>query len=143
VVTKVIDGDTFDIDTGEKVRLIGIDTPELHHPTKPIQCFGKEAMSKMKELVEGKTVRLEKDISETDRYGRLLRFVYLESPSISATPVPSGKPNELFVNAYLVEEGYAHAATFPPDVNKADLFKQLERRAMINNKGLWQSCPAS
>lgn len=130
-VIQVIDGDTFKINTGEKVRLVGIDTPELHHPKKPVQCFGREAMLKTKELVEGKVIRLEKDISEKDRYGRLLRFVYI--PMLSPTP-------EIFINAYLVQEGYARVATFPPDVSKSDTFVQLAREAFINNKGLWKSC---
>ena len=145
-VVEVIDGDTIKLESGEKVRLIGMDTPELHHPTKPVQCFAKEAMLETKRLVEGKTVRLEKDVSETDRYGRLLRFVYipvdatLPSATQSGTLQPSGTQQELFLNDYLVKEGYAHATTFPPDVKYADLFRQSERTAMENNKGLWKNC---
>lgn len=130
-VTEVIDGDTFKIDSGEKVRLVGVDTPELHHPKKPVQCFGKEAMAKTKKLIEGKTVRLEKDVSETDMYGRLLRLVYLSNDSNQ--PV-------LFLNNYLVEEGFARIATFPPDVKFAELFRQSQQEAMKNNKGLWKDC---
>lgn len=132
IVTHVIDGDTIEIDTGQKVRYIGIDTPEIHKPKTPIQCFGKEATAKNKELVEGKHIRMEKDISETDRYGRLLRYVYVindSSPSAS-----------LFVNEYLVKEGYAAAATFPPDVKYADHFRQLQNQAMGQRKGLWKTC---
>ena len=74
VVTKVIDGDTIQIENGQKVRYIGIDTPEL----KGNECYAKQAREKNKELVEGKQVKLQKDISETDKYGRLLRYVYTE-----------------------------------------------------------------
>lgn len=124
-VTKVVDGDTIQIETGQKVRYIGINTPETHHPTKGVECFGKQAYEKNKELVEGKRVRLEKDISETDRYGRLLRFVYLDNT---------------FINDYLVRQGYAHATTYPPDVKFADEFRQAEVEARENNRGLWNSC---
>src|SRR3990167_5088556 len=78
-VVRAVDGDTIKLETGQTVRYIGIDAPELHHPKKRLQCFGKEASDKNKELVEGKLVRLEKDVSETDRYWRLLRYVYLRS----------------------------------------------------------------
>jgi len=74
-VTHVVDGDTIELSTGEIVRYIGVDTPETKHPTKPVQCFGKEASAYNSSLVLGKTVILTKDISETDRYGRLLRYV--------------------------------------------------------------------
>ncbi|MBI3366305.1 thermonuclease family protein [Candidatus Roizmanbacteria bacterium] len=131
-ITRVIDGDTVKIETGQTVRYIGIDTPELHHPKKPVQCFGKEAYEKNKELVEGKTVKLEKDVSEKDRYGRLLRYIFLYDP-------PSTQ-EALFVNKYLVSEGYAHSATFPPDVKYADVFVTEQRNAVANKKGLWKSC---
>lgn len=134
-VVRVIDGDTIEIEPfgsaqgKEKVRYIGIDSPELHHPKKPVQCFANEAMLKNKEIVEGKMVTLEKDISETDKYGRLLRYVKIGSPSA-----------ELFVNDYLVKEGYAYAATFPPDVKYAELFRQSQNEAMKNRNGLWTKC---
>jgi micrococcal nuclease len=133
-VIKIIDGDTIEIETGQKVRYIGMDTPELHHPTKGVQCYGKEASIKNSELVEGKLVRLQKDVSETDRYGRLLRYVFLYDKN--ATESGSG----LFVNKYLVEEGFAVAATFPPDVAFADTFRESQQEAMKNNKGLWKDC---
>src|SRR3990167_8933790 len=130
-VAKVIDGDTIELDNGQKVRYIGIDTPELHHPKKKLQCFGKEARDKNKELVEGKLVRMEKDISETDKYWRLLRYIY-----VSTTASPSGE----FVNDLLVREGYAYASTFPPDVKFSDHFRILEGDARKNLKGLWSKC---
>ncbi len=131
-VTRIVDGDTIEIESGEKVRYIGVDTPELHHPKKSVQCFGREAMEKNKELVEGKTVRLKKDVSNTDRYGRLLRFVYLENDIASSEAI--------FVNDYLVREGFAHTATFPPDVKFSELFRASEREARENNRGLWKEC---
>jgi micrococcal nuclease len=137
-VTEVIDGDTFKIDTGDKVRMIGMDTPEVHHPTKPVQCFGKEAMAKTKELLENKYVRLEKDVSSTDRYGRLLRFVYLAN--LSPTPLPASQSAELFVNEYLLQEGYARILTVPPDVRESEHFRVIQNIAMNAQKGLWKTC---
>lgn len=130
-VLRSIDGDTIELDGGQKVRYIGIDTPELHDPRKKVECFAKEAMEKNKELVEAKEVRLEKDISERDKYNRLLRYVYLPTETS-----PSGE----FVNALLVQEGYALASTFPPDVKYAELFKNLEKEARENKRGLWNKC---
>ncbi len=132
LVIKVIDGDTIEIEGGQKVRYIGIDTPETKHPQKAVQCFGKEASEKNKELVEEKRVRLEKDVSEKDKYGRLLRYVYL----------PAGKAGvgEIFINDYLVRQGYAYAATFPPDVKYQQLFLDAQKEARENNRGLWNGC---
>lgn len=123
--TRVIDGDTIEVEIeGEsyKVRYIGIDTPELHHPTKPVEYFAQEAYEKNRELVEGKTVFLEKDVSETDRYGRLLRYVYV---------------GDTFVNAYLVQQGYALVSTYPPDVKYQERFLELQREAREAGRGLW------
>ena len=124
-VVKVIDGDTIKLENGEAVRYIGIDTPETVHPSKPVQCFGKEASDKNKELVEGKVVKLEKDITDRDKYGRLLRYVWV---------------GDLFVNDYLVREGYAYAYTYPPDVKYSEQFVQAQREARENNRGLWAGC---
>lgn len=123
-VTKVTDGDTFEIEDGQKVRLIGVDTPESVHPDASKNTeFGETASAYTKGMLEGKTVYLEKDVSETDRYGRLLRYVYLADGT--------------FYNELLVKEGYANAATFPPDVKFADTFVKAEQYARENNKGLW------
>lgn len=124
-VIRVIDGDTIEIETGKKVRYIGIDAPELGGKRKPVECFAREAFEKNKQLVEGKTVRLEKDVSQTDKYGRLLRYVFVD---------------DLFVNQYLVAQGYAFASTFPPDVKYSQLFKEAQRQAQEKNLGLWQKC---
>lgn len=134
-VLYAIDGDTIYLSTREKVRYVGMDTPETKHPIKKVQCFGKEASDKNKELVQDKIVRLERDVSDKDRYGRLLRFVYL--------PADQNNGSELFVNDYLTRQGYARAATFPPDVKLSQEFLQAEREARDNSRGLWTPgvCP--
>lgn len=131
-IAEVIDGDTVKLTTGETVRYIGIDTPETKHPNKPIQCFGKEASRRNAELVEGKEVLLEKDISDTDRYGRLLRYVYL--------PNPEATDEAIFVNEYMIEQGYARLLTYPPDVKYDQLLKDAEKQAREEQRGLWKSC---
>ena len=124
-VIKVIDGDTIKLENGEAVRYIGIDTPETVHPSEPVQCFGKEASDKNKELVEGKMVKLEKDITDRDKYGRLLRYIWI---------------GDLFVNDYLVRQGYAYAYTYPPDVKYSEQFVKAQQEAKENNRGLWAGC---
>lgn len=131
-VTRVIDGDTIELDNKQIVRYIGMDTPELHHPKKPVQCYGEEAKRINETLVLHKTVRLVKDISETDRYGRLLRYVYVDQPMSTQSA--------LFVNGYLVQEGYARVATFPPDVAQVAYFQSLQNEARVQGKGLWSAC---
>lgn len=127
-VVKVIDGDTVEIETGERVRYIGIDTPETVDPRKPVQCYGKEASAKNKELVEGMVVRLEKDISNTDRYGRLLRYVSV---------------GDTLINELLVQEGYAFASSYPPDVKYQARLAAAEQAARSAARGLWGGCPAT
>ncbi len=123
-VVRVIDGDTFEIEGGKKVRLIGVDTPESVHPDAARNTeFGKKAAEFTKKTIEGKKVLLFKDVSETDKYGRLLRYVYLEDGT--------------FFNELLVREGYAMVSTYPPDVKFADLFLEAQQYARENNKGLW------
>lgn len=121
-VKRVVDGDTIELETGEKVRYIGIDTPETVDPNTPVQCYGKEANERNKNLVEGKEVLLEKDFSEKDQYGRLLRYVWV---------------GDLLVNDYLVREGYAYASSFPPDVKYQDRFTQAQQEARQAKRGLW------
>lgn len=131
LVVGVVDGDTIDvlIDGQEhRVRYIGVDTPETVAPSRPEGCFGREASARNRELVEGKTVALERDVSETDRYGRLLRYVWLDSRMVNAT---------------LVEEGYATAGTYPPDVAYAETFASLQASAREAQRGLWGPACAS
>lgn len=124
-VVKVIDGDTIKIETGEVVRLIGIDAPETVHPSKPLACFGEKSSAKAREILEGGLVRLEKDVSDRDKYGRLLRYVW--------------KGEEL-VNEILVREGYATVSTYPPDVKYQYRFLEAQRLAREENRGLWAEC---
>jgi len=122
LVTRVVDGDTIHaIVDGQDfpIRYIGIDTPEN---TTKVEPFGAEATQKNAELVNGKVVTLVKDVSETDKYGRLLRYVLVDNA---------------FVNLVLVQEGFANAVTYPPDVACADAFLQAERQAREANLGLW------
>lgn len=121
-VVSVVDGDTIKIEGGEVVRYIGINTPETVAPNRPIECFGKEASAKNKELVLGKTVRLEKDVSNRDKYGRLLRYVWID---------------EVLINEQLVRDGYAQVSTYPPDVKYESRFLNAERESRANSKGLW------
>jgi len=126
-VYEVVDGDTFKVTDGtaqKTVRMIGMDTPETKDPRKPVQYFGKEASDFSKNLLLHQHIHLVKDVSETDRYNRLLRYVYLGDGT--------------FVNEKLVREGYAHAATFPPDVKYQDLFRQAEADAREHKRGLWK-----
>lgn len=123
-VVNVVDGDTIKVETGETVRYIGIDTPETVHPDKPVQCYGKEASNKNTELVEGKVVELEKDVSEKDKYGRLLRYIWLD---------------DVLINEVLVREGYAQSSTYPPDVKYQDRIVEAQRQAREVQKGLWGS----
>ncbi len=124
-VTRVLDGDTIRVEIeGQEfpVRYIGIDTPETVDPRRPVGCFGQEASDRNRQLVEGQTVGLEKDVSETDSFGRLLRYVWV---------------GDEMVNATLVEEGYALASTYPPDVKYAEQFASLQAEARDDGRGLW------
>ena len=123
-VVRAIDGDTIEIAGGVRVRYIGIDTPEVYPEA---EYYGPEASQKNRELVGGKVVTLEKDVSNTDRYGRLLRYVYVDG---------------VFVNAELVRLGCARAVAYPPDVKHQGLFSQLEQEAREAGRGLWQQTPS-
>ena len=118
-VTQVIDGDTIVIDTGQRVRYIGIDTPEIY-PER--EAYGMEAWGANRELVEGKEVILERDVSETDKYGRLLRYVYAD---------------KVFVNGELVRRGLAEAKAYPPDTKYQEYLEELEAVAREASRGMW------
>lgn len=121
-VVRVIDGDTVELEGGQRVRYIGINTPEITDSRPAVKAWAEKAKEKNRELVEGKKVVLERDVSETDRYGRLLRYVYLDAT---------------MVNAELVRLGYAYATSYPPDVKHQDLFARLEKDARGAGRGLW------
>lgn len=127
-ISKFVDGDTFWVlnqnGQKEKIRLIGIDTPEARRTGRTeVEYFGKEASDYVKRILTGRKVRLEYDVERYDRYKRTLAYVYLDDGT--------------FLNALLVKEGYASAATFPPNVKFAELFTKLQREARSKGKGLW------
>jgi micrococcal nuclease len=126
LVTRVIDGDTIVIKGGLRVRYIGIDTPETKHPEKGVEYYGREAAEFNRSLVANKEVSLEYDVQKVDKYGRLLAYVYAD---------------DIFINAKLVEEGYAQIFTVPPNVRYANLFLSLQRNAGMAKKGLWSKTP--
>ena len=130
-VVRVVDGDTVQVDIAgrrEKVRLIGIDTPETVKPDTPVQCFGPEASAFTKQLLpEGTAVRIERDVEARDDYGRLLGYVYRTADG-------------LFVNLEIVAQGYAALLTFPPNVAHVDEFVAAARAAERANLGLWGAC---
>jgi micrococcal nuclease len=126
-VVRVVDGDTIHVSIRghtEKVRYIGIDTPEVRHPTRGEEPGGREATRVNRRLVAGKTVRLELDVQERDRHGRLLAYVHV---------------GDTMINAELVRLGYAQALTVPPNVRHASLFVELQRQAREAGRGLWAS----
>ena len=137
LVTRAVDGDTLVLENKERVRFIGIDTPEMHESNKlfrdaqrsgqdvkTIQALGRRAYEFTKNLVEGKRVSLEFDVEKHDKYGRLLAYVYLKDGT--------------FVNAEIVKQGFASLMTIPPNVKYADLFKELYQEARETRSGLWQ-----
>jgi micrococcal nuclease len=133
-VRRVVDGDTIIVvidGREERLRYIGVDAPESVQPGTPVECFGLEASAENRRLVEGRTVYLEKDVSERDRFGRLLRYVYVDDPD-------SGE--RLFVNLELVARGYAQAVTYPPDVRHEQTFRAAQRAARDESRGLWGQC---
>ena len=122
-VTRVVDGDTIILNGKERVRLIGVDTPETVDPRRPVQYFGKEASAFTKRMVEGKRVRLEYDQTRKDRYGRTLAYIYLEDGT--------------FLNAEIVKQGYGHAYTRFP-FRYLEEFRRYENEARKAGKGLWK-----
>lgn len=129
-VTEFVDGDTLEIDMNgkrEKVRMIGVDTPETHDPRKAVQCFGLAASNFTKSLIGSESIRLESDPINTnrDRYNRLLRYVYL--------------PDNTLVNSEIIKQGYGFAyLSFP--FTKSEEFRLLQEEARDNNRGLWKEC---
>ena len=135
-VTKVIDGDTLELQDQNRVRLIGLDTPEVRFNKKlardanrldkdceTIIAMGKRATEFTRKLVLGKQVKLEFDFEKRDRYGRLLAYVYL----------PDGR----MLNAEIIKQGYGQIYTFPPNIKHVDMFIKLQIEARENNRGLW------
>ncbi len=136
-VKRVVDGDTLQLASGERVRLIGIDTPEMHHSKKlerdskrsgedaaAIQEMGRRAYAYSRALLEGKRVRLEFDVERTDRYERLLAYVYLKDGTMA--------------NEEIIRQGYASLMTIPPNVKYVERFKEAYRQAREEKRGLWK-----
>ena len=122
-VKRVIDGDTLLLINGERVRLIGVDTPETKHPQKPVQYFGREAYLFTKQMIDGKEARFEFERQKRDRYGRLLAYVYL----LDGT----------FFNAEIIKQGYGFAYTRFP-FKYMEEFRRYQREARENRRGLWR-----
>jgi micrococcal nuclease len=125
-VVRVVDGDTIHVqlaDRVEKVRYIGVDSPEIHHPVKGEEPGGREAATVNRGLVEGRRVRLELDVRTRDRWGRLLAYVWV---------------SDTMINAELIRLGYAHVMTVPPNVRYQELFVKLQREAREAGRGLWR-----
>jgi micrococcal nuclease len=125
VVVRVVDGDTIHVrleSRVETVRYIGVDTPEVRHPTRGAEPGGREASAVNRELVDGKRVHLELDVRSRDRNGRLLAYVWVDG---------------VMVNAELVRRGYAQVMTVPPNVRYQKLFLDLQRAARQSGRGLW------
>lgn len=127
-VERVVDGDTIVVSGGERVRLIGVDTPETKDPRRPVGCFGKQASDFTSSLLPaGARVRLVGDVEQRDRYQRLLAYAYR-------------LPDGLFVNAELLRRGFAQVLTIPPNVAHAADFVALSREARDADRGLWGAC---
>lgn len=120
-VSTVKDGDTVKLTNGKTVRYIGINSPEI----KSNECFSAEAKSINSKLVKGKRIKLVSDKSDTDKYGRLLRYVWI---------------GDSFVNDYLIKNGYATTLSISPDLKHSKTFKQSQEEARNNKRGLWGKC---
>jgi micrococcal nuclease len=134
-VVRVVDGDTIVIDRGyseESLRYIGMDTPETVSPNDPVEWMGRESTEANRRLVEGREVVLERDVSETDQYGRLLRYVWVRDGS-----------NWTFVNLALLAAGLAQVATYPPDVKYVDVYLAVQQTARSQGLGLWGAAAPS
>ena len=131
VVVSVADGDTFTVAVNgdrEKIRLIGVDTPETKHPTKGVQCWGPEASDFTKAtLTKGTRVRLVRDAEARDRYGRLLAYVYLDETNV-------------FFNLELVRLGFARPFPFEPNTSHKAEFAAAAWEAQGERRGLWGAC---
>ena len=122
IVSRVIDGDTIELSDKRKVRYIGINSLEIDDKRSEIKCLAEKAKEINQKLVEGKEIEMENDLSETDKYGRLLRYVWIENK---------------MVNLELVEEGWAEISTYPPDVKYQEELLNAQKRAKINYLGMW------
>jgi micrococcal nuclease len=124
-VVRVVDGDTVVVryeGREERIRLIGVDTPETVHPNKPVEAYGEEAKEYTKKKLKEKDIQIEFDVQERDRYGRLLGYIWVDG---------------LLFNDELLRMGYARVATFPPNVKYVEMFKETEKNAKEKQVGIW------
>jgi micrococcal nuclease len=131
-VIRVVDGDTLQVEVSgqkERVRLIGVDTPETKHPKKGVEYYGKEAFAFAQSCLSGRVVWLEFDVGQRDRYRRLLAYVWLEE---------NEQDTRKMFNSVLLIEGYAQLMTIPPNVKYVDQFRQYQTEARENKRGLWR-----
>ena len=130
-VVRIVDGDTIIASVGgrdQRIRFIGMNTPESVDPRRPVECFGHEASAHLKSLLHaGDRLRLVRDVEPRDKYGRLLAYVYRSSDG-------------LFVNLTQVSDGYAQVLTIPPNIAHVDDFRVAERQAREAHRGLWSAC---
>ncbi len=118
-VAQVLDANSLVLDDRDEVQYLGIETPQ----TRPVPApFGRQALEANRKLVDKKEIRMERDVSEMDRYGKLLRYVYV---------------GDIFVNAELLRLGLARAVAIPPDTRYKDLFEKLEKEARDARRGMW------
>jgi micrococcal nuclease len=126
-IERVVDGDTVVLTDDTRVRLIGIDTPETVDPRRPVECLGREASARLRELLPaGTAVRLVYDVERTDRYGRTLAYVYRAD-------------DDLFVNEAMAREGFAEQLTVPPNVAHVDDIAAAVADARQAGRGLWRA----
>lgn len=123
IVKRVVDGDTFVMEDGEKIRLIGINAPEVGHNGEPEMPFGEEAKKYLKEKITGQKVRLEFDVDEKDVHGRTLAYAYLEDGT--------------FINEDLVRNGWARAKSYPPNTSKQDILFDAQEEAKKEKRNIW------
>lgn len=121
-VTKVIDGDTIELSDKRKVRYIGINSFEMNDKRPETLCLAEKASEANRKLVENKEVEMEKDVSETDKYGRFLRYIWIDG---------------LMVNEELVKNGWAEVSSFPPDIKYQERFRLEQIKAELNHLGIW------
>ena len=148
-VERVVDGDTmivsFIFDDGskylkERVRFLGVNTPETVHPSKPVEYYGKEASNFTKSELTDKTLWLQTDVEVKDRYGRMLAYVWLKEPSKKDLDDEAAIRENMF-NAKLLLEGYAQLMTIQPNSRYSNIFVHFQREARQENKGLWGKEP--
>ncbi|WP_308767954.1 thermonuclease family protein [Anaerococcus sp.] len=138
-VMSVTDGDTITVGiygNNYKLRFIGVDTPETQHPSKGVEFFGKEASDFTTNKLSNSKVWLERDVSETDKYDRLLRYVWLELPEDPENPTYE-EVRDKTINGILCRDGYAQASTYPPDVKYSEWFSKMAAEAKDKGVGLW------